>query len=314
MSRDSVLENTIKVRLEIELPPGHDAPLTIMIGERASMIKDMAAGVPRDSSGVTIQPSDPALVKVVGSGISGNICANGVVTPSPTLGTCTVIALLVQAPESTVDDTPPSEAVFAIPDENGAWENSAVPGAVCAWPGTGVIRPLNALVVWERWQNIPNWVHNIAYFHGECADRTDCDPKPELVNQLAGQVALNAPEARVIDTTPAAWNVSVNGFRGEGVTSFNGNWTLTQFLQTAPGNLAWVAGGDSVQQPRVELFGQACGCTPFELRFSYQGSVVSYRFARDSWNPIGINQSGSVISSGLASAIEIPGQVQLSPG
>lgn len=312
MIREFTGRDTIKVRLEIDFPEGVSAPVTITIGDHSTTASSRSLGA-IDSDGIGPMPPDPALVKVAGSGTSGSICASGSDPASASAGICTEVYLLVQQPNTPISSSPPPGAVMTIPETDGSWEYNGVPGASCAWLGTGVLLPENQLVVWKRWSNLPDYAISARSFHGQCSPRTNCDPIAEVARRSVGAMAVAVPSREIVDTVPAAWDVKVQGFEGEGVTPFNGSWNLIQFRHTAPGHLAWVTNGDSVLSPRVELFGQACGCTPFELRFSSRGCTISYRFHRENWNPVGINFSDTVMTSGLPAGAEFPGRVEVVP-
>lgn len=303
-------ENTVKIRLEIDFGDGSQAPVTITVGnpsEKARPVADQSVLPP--GKGYTT-PGSFASVKVQGSGTSGAICANGTEEEEPKPEQ---IALLIIPYGDPIPAAPPPYATFVTPDHSGFWQVNELGGAVCSWPGSGVTFPPNCLAIWKEFPTTAAWEPSSIVFGGICADHTDCGPEGIPMNRTTDQRLQPPVTSQVIDTVPRSWKVTVNGFRGSVVEEFIGTWDLIQFPQTAPGHLAWVTGGDSVLKPRVELFGQACGCGPFELRFSLNGTTVSYRFARDSWNPVGINQSTSVITSGLPEGSEIPGQVQVIP-
>jgi hypothetical protein len=304
-------KNTVKIKLEVEFPEGMNSPVTVVVGNPA-IDPNLAPDVlDSDNSGGVSAPGNPAFVKVQGSGTSGVVCVNGTESPE---ALPTEIAVAVLSEIAPIPDSPTPDAIYVTPDSSGAWQINEVPGAACAWPATGVTFPVNCLVIWRSSDHGESWLAEHTPFAGQCSTHTDCQTQAQMLTSMVGEVPAHSKVSNVIDTTPRSWIVQGVGFRGEGIQGFNGTWNLVQFPQTAPGHLAWVAGGDSVRSPRVELFGQACGCGPFELRFSSNGATISYRFARDSWNPVGLNRSGSVVTSGLSTDSEFPGLLQIIPG
>jgi hypothetical protein len=311
MTHSPARTNTVKIKLEVEFPDGMSSPVTVVVGNPTVDANSAPDVLGSDDSGGVTAPGNPACVKVQGSGTAGVICVNGVESSQ---ALPMQIAVAVLSALEPVPDSPTPDAIYVIPDSAGMWQVDEVPGAICAWPATGVTFPANSLAIWRSSDGGQSWVADQTPFLGQCSTHTDCETQAQLLTSMVGEVPAHSKVSNVIDTTPRSWIVQGAGFRGEGIQGFNGTWNLVQFPQTAPGHLAWVAGGDSVRQPRVELFGQACGCGPFELRFSSNGATISYRFARDSWNPVGLNRSGSVVTSGLSTDSEFPGLLQIIPG
>lgn len=159
------------------------------------------------------------------------------------------------------------------------WQHLTVPGGICG--ATGQL-PWNKLIIYRKFTNADRWIPTEIWFQGLCSSTTGCETS--IASDLSQQVSL----AGVIDTYPKAWAIDVQGFADE-LSPLNGHWVIPH-TQSAPGWKAWASGGDGYYQPRVDLFGETCGCNAFYLRLTCAGHHFVFEAPRHQFNPLSANR------------------------
>lgn len=293
MSNES--DNKILIKFEIHVPilPGQK-PEMIGIAEPPCPPPLPSPPIPAPSPAQVCPPKRrpagvdlPCKVKVTGTNLSGVICA----TASGEDPVPSEVWLRIVAPGApfsgpdTFNDTSPTPlgapVMMGDPPTYSSWQADAVPNALCATPGTGIICPENDLVIWRKCQGDPTFSVQIIRFRGECSATTDCEDKCRGTSSVAA--------SRLIETMACAYRIEARGFGGP-FAPLNGTWVVPRCPCAAEGYAAWASGGDGVHEPRIDLHGKLCGCDPWELRLCCGKCHVVYTCARDKFNPLGASR------------------------
>ena len=283
-------DSKVIIKLEIQVPLGAgQAPVVIQYTPASTtppVVAPVARTMAMHGDAAARDPANVnARVRVAGSGATtGDICVTAS-DDQDELGRIPVdVKAAILVPGNDIPGAPPlgTPLVTPLPDSLGNltylnWWIAQLGTANCAWSGSGTGLPFNELVIWRLYENEGFWTIEIIAFRGICTTVTDCE------YDSAVQASLGR-----LETTTQAWQIKCEGF-GSGFAAFNGVWELPRSTSTKSGRVSWLAGGDGVSQPQMEMRADECGCEPLELRLSLGGNRIVYRLPRADLNPLGGN-------------------------